>query len=101
MSICFMSNRNKPHFRQTSAAATGKLTPNARLLSTFIQGLPSKAVFKTAKELAEARQVSEATVVRFVTQLGYRRCSEFQSALRNHMDSELPGKAIAKRPPLI
>lgn len=84
-----MSNRTKPPLMQTIAAATGELTPKARLLSTFIQEQPSKAVFMTAKELAEACQVSEATVVRFVTQLGYRRYSQFQSALRNHMDSEL------------
>lgn len=74
---------------QTIAASTEELTPKARVLSTFIQEQPHKAIFMTAKELAETCRVSEATVVRFVTQLGYGRYSEFQRALRHYMDSEL------------
>lgn len=84
-----MSNRDQPPFLQTIAAATGELTPKARILSAYIQEQPHKAVFMTAKELAETCGVSEATVVRFVTQLGYARYSEFQGALRHYMDSEL------------
>jgi DNA-binding MurR/RpiR family transcriptional regulator len=82
-----MSNRHKTRFLQSIAAA--ELTPKARILSLFIQEQPHKAVFMTARKLAMACQVSEATVVRFVTQLGYRRYGEFQKALRTYMDSEL------------
>jgi DNA-binding MurR/RpiR family transcriptional regulator len=84
-----MSNRNKPSFMQSILTATANLTPKARILSAYIQEQPHKAVFMTTKELAEACRVSEATVVRFVTQLGYSRYSEFQKALRHYMDSEL------------
>ena len=66
-----------------------QLTPKGRIIGDYIIENPRKAVFMTTKELAETCQVSEATVVRFVTQLGYGRYSEFQGALRHYMDSEL------------
>jgi DNA-binding MurR/RpiR family transcriptional regulator len=43
----------------------------------------------TTKELAETCHVSEATVVRFVSQLGYEAYSVFQQALRDFVDTEL------------
>ena len=43
----------------------------------------------TTKELAETCDVSEATVVRFVSQLGYEAYSIFQQALRDFVDTEL------------
>jgi len=43
----------------------------------------------TTKELAERCQVSEATVVRFVSQLGYQGYGAFQQALRDFVDTEL------------
>jgi DNA-binding MurR/RpiR family transcriptional regulator len=43
----------------------------------------------TTKELAEACEVSEATVVRFVSGIGYDRYSDFQQALRDFVDTEL------------
>jgi DNA-binding MurR/RpiR family transcriptional regulator len=82
-----MTDHHKTRFLQS--IATAELTPKARILSLFIQEQPHKAVFMTARMLAKACQVSEATVVRFVTQLGYRRYGEFQKALRAYMDSEL------------
>ena len=65
------------------------LTPKARILSNFILNNPRKAVFMTTKELAQACQVSEATVVRFVGQLGYNGYGAFQQALRDFVDTEL------------
>jgi DNA-binding MurR/RpiR family transcriptional regulator len=65
------------------------LTPKARILSNFILNNPRKAVFMTTKELAQACQVSEATVVRFVGQLGYKGYGAFQQALRDFVDTEL------------
>lgn len=65
------------------------LTPKARILSNFILNNPRKAVFMTTKELAQACQVSEATVVRFVSQLGYKGYGAFQQALRDFVDTEL------------
>ena len=57
------------------------LTPKARILGDYITANPRKAVFMTTKELAEACNVSEATVVRFVSQLGFHRYGEFQQNL--------------------
>ena len=65
------------------------LTPKARILSNYILKNPRKAVFMTTKELAETCVVSEATVVRFVSQLGYKGYGAFQQALRDYVDTEL------------
>jgi DNA-binding MurR/RpiR family transcriptional regulator len=65
------------------------LTPKARILSNYILKNPRKAVFMTTKELAETCRVSEATVVRFVSQLGYKGYGAFQQALRDYVDTEL------------
>ncbi|MFO7714820.1 MurR/RpiR family transcriptional regulator [Desulfosarcina sp.] len=65
------------------------LTPKGRILGEYITSQPRKAVFMTTKELAEACEVSEATVVRFVSGIGYDRYSDFQQALRDFVDTEL------------
>jgi DNA-binding MurR/RpiR family transcriptional regulator len=65
------------------------LTPKGRILGEYIIAQPRKAVFMTTKELAEACEVSEATVVRFVSGIGYDRYSDFQQVLRDFVDTEL------------
>jgi DNA-binding MurR/RpiR family transcriptional regulator len=65
------------------------LTPIGKLLGSYIIQNPRKAVFMTTKELSEACGVSEATVVRFVGQLGYGGYGEFLQALRDFVDSGL------------
>ncbi len=65
------------------------LTPKAKILGSYIIQNPRKAVFMTTKELSEACGVSEATVVRFVAQLGYGGYGEFLQALRDFLDSGL------------
>jgi DNA-binding MurR/RpiR family transcriptional regulator len=65
------------------------LTPKGRILGEYIIAQPRKAVFMTTKELAEACDVSEATVVRFVAGIGYDRYSDLQQALRDFVDTEL------------
>jgi DNA-binding MurR/RpiR family transcriptional regulator len=71
------------------------LTPKGKLLGSFIIQNPRKAMFMTTKELSEACGVSEATVVRFVGQLGYGGYGEFLQALRDFVDSgmTLPDRA--------
>jgi DNA-binding MurR/RpiR family transcriptional regulator len=64
-------------------------TPKGRILGRYIIQNPRKVVFMTTKELSEACGVSEATVVRFVGQLGYGGYGEFLQALRDVLDSEL------------
>lgn len=65
------------------------LTPKGKVLGSFIIQNPRKAVFMTTKELSEACGVSEATVVRFVGQLGYSGYGDFLQALRDFVDSGL------------
>jgi len=65
------------------------LTPKARILGNYIIKNPRKAVFMTTKELANTCHVSEATVVRFVSQIGYKGYGAFQQALRDFVDTEL------------
>lgn len=65
------------------------LTPKAQILGNYILENPRKAVFMTTKELATTCGVSEATVVRFVSQLGYDGYGAFQQALRDFVDREL------------
>jgi DNA-binding MurR/RpiR family transcriptional regulator len=71
------------------STSLGSLTPKGRLLGEFIIAKPRKVVFMTTKELAEACEVSEATVVRFVGGIGYEKYSDFQQELRDFVDREL------------
>jgi DNA-binding MurR/RpiR family transcriptional regulator len=66
-----------------------RLTPKGKILGSYIIQNPRKVVFMTTKELSEACGASEATVVRFVGQLGYSGYGDFQQALRDVLDSEL------------
>ncbi len=77
-----------PLIHNITASMDG-LTPKGRLLGEYIVSEPRKVVFMTTKELAEACEVSEATVVRFVSGIGYDRYSDFQQALRDFVDTEL------------
>jgi len=82
------SPRQHPLIKKITHSMEG-LTPKGRILGQYIIDHPRKAVFMTTKELAEACQVSEATVVRFVSGIGYERYSDFQQTLRDCVDTEL------------
>ncbi|MFZ7126203.1 MAG: MurR/RpiR family transcriptional regulator [Desulfobacterales bacterium] len=66
-----------------------ELTPKSRIIGDFVVENPRKAMFMTVAELARACGVSEATVIRFVGQLGYSGYSDFQQSLRDFVDTEL------------
>jgi DNA-binding MurR/RpiR family transcriptional regulator len=74
------------------------LTPKAQALGNYIMLNPSKAVFMTTKELAKNCGISEATVVRFVSTLGYEGYSDFQNALKDFVNTglSLPERADIK-----
>ena len=74
------------------------LTPKAQTLGNYIIQNPSKAVFMTTKELAQTCNISEATVVRFVSTLGYNGYSDFQNALKDFVNTglSLPERADLK-----
>jgi len=65
------------------------LTAKGKKLADFVLSSPDKAVFMTTRKLAGAVGVSEATVVRFVRQLGYASYAMFIKALREVIDTEL------------
>jgi DNA-binding MurR/RpiR family transcriptional regulator len=74
------------------------LTPKGQIIGKYIMQYPRKAVFMTTRELAETCEVSEATVVRFVSQLGYGGYGEFLQALRDYVDTGLTLKDRADLP---
>ena len=65
------------------------LTPKGKLLADYIVENPRKVIFMTTRELSEACGVSEATVVRFVAQVGFRGYTEFLQSLRNAVDADM------------
>lgn len=60
-----------------------------KLLATYITDNYDKAVFLTAARMGEIVGVSESTVVRFATSLGYKGYPEFQSALEELVRNKL------------
>ena len=98
-----MDNGNNPVI-QHIVDHMPRLTPKGRILGNYVVQYPHKAVFMTTKELAEACKVSEATVVRFVSQLGYGTYGVFLQALRDLVNTgmrlqdrvDLPGLRGAK-----
>ena len=69
--------------------AYGKLSKGQKRLATYITDNYDKAVFLTAAKLGESVGVSESTVVRFATHLGYKGYPEFQQALEEQVKNKL------------
>jgi len=65
------------------------LSPKAQILGNYIIQKPSKAVFMTTRELAETCDISEATVTRFVSTIGYNGYTDFIRALRDFVNTGL------------
>ena len=66
-----------------------RLSKGQKLLATYITDNYDKAVFLTAAKLGEVVGVSESTVVRFATHLGYKGYPEFQNALEELVRNKL------------
>ncbi len=69
--------------------AYGKLSKGQKRLAAYITDNYDKAVFLTAAKLGETVGVSESTVVRFATHLGYKGYPEFQKALEEQVKNKL------------
>lgn len=67
----------------------GSLSKGQKLLATYITDNYDKAVFLTAAKLGDVVGVSESTVVRFATHLGYKGYPEFQKALEEMVKNKL------------
>ena len=66
-----------------------KLSKGQKLLADYIMENYDKAVFLSASRLGKTVGVSESTVVRFATQLGYEGYPEFQRALEELVRNKL------------
>lgn len=74
-----MSNRNDLSNRINEKYKS--MSKGQKLLASYITDNYDKAVFLTAAKLGEVVGVSESTVVRFATNLGYKGYPEFQNEL--------------------
>lgn len=67
----------------------GSMSKNQKLLAAYITDHYEKAAFLTAAKLGETVGVSESTVVRFATGLGYKGYPGFQKALEEQVQNKL------------
>lgn len=67
----------------------GSLSKGQKILATYITDNYDKAVFFTAAKMGQVVGVSESTVVRFATHLGYKGYPEFQKALEEMVRNKL------------
>ncbi|MEE1008858.1 MAG: MurR/RpiR family transcriptional regulator [Agathobacter sp.] len=82
-----MSNTNDLLNRINSKYSS--MSKGQKLLSTYITDNYDKAVFLTAAKMGETVGVSESTVVRYATTLGYKGYPEFQKALEELVRNKL------------
>lgn len=67
----------------------GSLSKGQKILATYITDNYDKAVFLTAAKMGQVVGVSESTVVRFATHLGYKGYPEFKKALEEMVRNKL------------
>ncbi len=84
-----MSNMTSSSVITTILNKLESLTPKGQIIGNYITQNPTKAVFMTIKELAEACKTSEATVIRFIDSCGYKGYSDFQQDLKGFLDTGL------------
>lgn len=82
-----MSNTNELTNRINQAYSS--MSKGQKLLATYITDNYDKAVFLTAAKLGHVVGVSESTVVRFASHLGYKGYPEFQKALEEMVRNKL------------
>lgn len=82
-------SRNSNDLSNRINEAYSSLSKGQKLLATYITDNYDKAVFLTAAKLGEVVGVSESTVVRFATHLGYKGYPEFQRALEELVRNKL------------
>lgn len=75
-----MSNTNDLLNRINAKYST--MSKGHKLLATYITDNYDKAVFLTAAKMGETVGISESTVVRFATSLGYKGISRFSEGTR-------------------
>ena len=66
-----------------------KMSKGQKRLAEYVKENYDKAVFLTAAKMGQVVGVSESTVVRFATHLGYKGYPEFQKALEEMVRNKL------------
>lgn len=69
--------------------ASADFSPKQLKVAQYVLNNYTKVAFMTSTTLANYANVSEATVIRFATTLGYSGYQEFQSKLRKHVQTEI------------
>lgn len=82
-----MTNKNELLSRMDEGYK--KFSKGQKKIADYVKREYDKAVFLTAAKMGEAVSVSESTVVRFATQLGYKGYPEFQKALEELVRNKL------------
>lgn len=75
----------------------GQYSPGQRKIAEFVLGNLHTSAFKNGKELAEASGVSEATITRFVSMLGYSGYPAFQKDIQLQIMTEFKGDKRFRR----
>jgi DNA-binding MurR/RpiR family transcriptional regulator len=65
-----------------------ELTPNQKKIADYLFSNADKAAFMTITELSRNAAVSESTVTRFCTALGYRKYNELQKELQRNIQKK-------------
>lgn len=71
-----------------------KLTKSQRLVTDYIVNNIKEATYKTASNIAKEIGVSESTVVRVASTLGYKNFSHLQSSIQNEFISSQPSERL-------
>ncbi len=71
------------------SSSAPNMSKGHRAIAAFILESYDKAAYMTAAKLGEEVGVSESTVVRFTTELGFEGYPEFQKALKEELKSKL------------
>mgnify|MGYP000809868685 CR=1 FL=1 len=84
---------------QTIRNGMDTFSKGQKRIANYILENYDKAAFMTASKLGKTVQVSESTVVRFATQLGYEGYPSMQRALQEMIRGKLTGvKTLPVRP---
>jgi DNA-binding MurR/RpiR family transcriptional regulator len=65
--------------------ALQKLTPSESKIADFFSRHDAKIVFENVSSISQKSGVSKATVVRFISRLGFKNFNEFRDQLRNEI----------------
>ena len=84
-----MNNKNANELLNKIDKNYEQMSKGQKLLADYILKNYDKAVFLTAAKLGKGVEVSESTVVRFATQLGYQGYPGFQKALEELVRNKL------------